>query len=226
VKPEQIAQLVAACRVPTSLEEQRKGPWEIRRFGWPDESASGNPFSTAMLKMKFREAGLEPFTGYTALLRDTLATMNRDYGDVVMEDTPREIRKHLPILMNAFGNVLISGLGLGCVVRGLLTRPEVKRIDIVEIDDAVISMVWPEFAVDHRCNLFYEDAEKITIAKRAHWDFAWHDVWHEYDALATIHMRLLQRFDPYVDRQGAWEFPRPAKRIYKSKRPNMLGGAR
>lgn len=222
---DEIAQLVAACRVPASLEAQRKGLWEIRRFGWPD-NFSGHPFSNAMLKMKMREAGIEPFCGYTALLRDTLATMNRDYGDVVMEDTPREIKKHLPILLAAHGRVLISGLGLGCVVRGLLSRPAVKSIDIVEIDDDVISMVWPEFAGDPRCNLFYEDAEKITIARRAHWDFAWHDVWHEHDALATIHMRLLQRFDPFVDRQGAWEFPRIAKRIYKSKRPNMLGGAK
>lgn len=224
MKPAEIMQLIAACRVPDSLEEQRNGLWEIRRFGWPDES--GNPFHTAMMKMKFREAGLEPFTGYTALLRDTLATQHRDFGDVVMEDSPRELKKHLPILMSAFGKVLISGLGLGCVVRGLLSKPEVTRIDVVEIDDAVIDMVWPEFAVDHRVNLFYEDAEKITIAKRAHWDFAWHDVWHEHDALALIHMRLLKRFDSFVDRQGAWEFPRHAKRVYKNLRPDMLGGAK
>jgi hypothetical protein len=49
-------------------------------------------------------------------------------------------------------------------------------------------MVWPEFAGNPRVNLFYEDAEKITIANRAHWDFAWHDLWHEHDALPTIHM--------------------------------------
>jgi hypothetical protein len=127
----EIDQIVAACRVPDSLEEQRKGLWEIRRFGWPDDF-SGHPISNAVMKMKFREAGLEPFTGYTALLRDTQATLHRNFGDVVMEDTPREIKKHLPILMNAFGKVLVTGLGLGCVVRGLLSRPAVKQIDVVE----------------------------------------------------------------------------------------------
>jgi hypothetical protein len=222
----EIEQLIRACRVPDSVPEQRKGLWEIRRYGWPSDEDLPNAWNNALLKMRMREAGIEPFTGYTALLRDTLATLNKDRGEVVMEDTPRELRKHLPILLQARGNVLITGLGLGCVVRGLLTKPEVKRIDVVEIDDDVIEMVWPEFTVDHRVNLFYDDALTIQIAKHAHWDFAWHDVWYETEPLATIHMQLLQRFDSYVDHQGAWEFPREVKRIYKRHRPSMIGGAR
>jgi spermidine synthase len=50
-----------------------------------------------------------------------------------MEDTLSELRRHTPIFMRAKGRLLVTGLGLG-VVRGLLAKPEVEHIDVVEID--------------------------------------------------------------------------------------------
>jgi hypothetical protein len=52
--------------------------------------------------------------------------------EVVMEDSPRELRRHLPIWMHAHGRVLVTGLGLGCVVRGLLASPHVEYIDVAK----------------------------------------------------------------------------------------------
>jgi hypothetical protein len=36
-----------------------------------------------------------------------------------MNDFPQELKKHLDFVLRARGRVLVTGLGLGCVVRGL-----------------------------------------------------------------------------------------------------------
>jgi hypothetical protein len=229
VTRDEIARLIDACRVPDEVREQKYGPWEIRRFAVPTDLST---FTDAAIRMLMLEAGLAGYKHYTALLRSTLATLHRNMGETVMEDSPRELRKHLPILMNARGRVLISGLGLGCVVRGLLSRPEVTRIDVIEIDPIVIDMIWPEFMMKGKCHLYIGDALTYDWAAEPlehgdhHWDFGWHDVWSETESLAVIHMKLMERYDTMIDRQGAWEFPRECKRIVKGMRPTYLGGAR
>lgn len=146
---------------------------------------------------------------YTVLRRLTWGSLLKA-GEVVMEDTPYELRKHLPILLAAHGRVLITGLGLGCVVRGLLTRPEVDHIDVIEIDEALLTYIGWEFAKDPRVTLHHGDAE--TIELDGQWDFAWHDVWSEKESLQLIHTRLMVRWLHQCQRQGAWELPRFAKR--------------
>src|SRR5689334_17996411 len=41
-------------------------------------------------------------------------------GRVIMSDTPDELRDLAPVLHHARGQVLVNGLGLGCVVKSLL----------------------------------------------------------------------------------------------------------
>jgi hypothetical protein len=215
----EIDRLLEACRVPDSMTDQRMGLWEIRRFYVPQNPSN---FPEAVFALRCKEAGLGGYKHYTALLRDTTATMHRDFGDVVMEDTPRELRKHLPILMKAHGRILISGLGLGCVVRGLLAKPEVERIDVVEIDATILDLVSDEFFWNPRVRFHHGDALTMKWPEGMRWDFAWHDIWTEDDSLAVLHMKLMEKYDGLVDRQGAWEFPRSCKRVVQRHRPRML----
>ena len=54
----------------------------------------------------------------TYLMRTTEATVHLNPpGEVVMEDTIFELKTHLGFILSASGNVLITGLGLGCVIR-------------------------------------------------------------------------------------------------------------
>src|SRR4051812_44820827 len=105
-------QLVHACRVPDTVQPATTGLWTIRRVS---AAEMPNPFSQAYLRYT-----LGGYDSYTLLERATLATMHRDFGECVMEDSARELRRHLPVLLVARGRVLVSGLGLGCVLRGLL----------------------------------------------------------------------------------------------------------
>jgi hypothetical protein len=190
--------LLAACRVPLALQPRQLGLWEIRRFDVADlESEVARAFVT-------HQVG---WPTYTMLARTTIATIERDMGEVVMEDSQRELRRHLPILLAAHGRVLVSGLGLGCVVRGLLSKPGVRHIDVVEIDPTILALVGDEFRCNRRVTLHLGDAESYDWPRAWRWDFAWHDVWTEPDTehLDVLHARLLARFRDRVTHQGAWQ---------------------
>lgn len=202
------AQLVAACRCPVWLAAvpQERGLWRLSQLHCPEVRLGVAQFLEA--------EGIWPCTHYTVLQRATADTLHMG-GEVVMEDTPRELRRHLPILIPARGRVLVSGLGLGCVVRGLLAKPEVEHVDVVEIDRDVIALAGGEFENDPRVTLHVGDALTIAWPKGARWDFAWHDVHASTSSeLHMLHARLLGRYHDHVRAQGAWEFDRRVKRAW------------
>lgn len=189
---------IRAARVPETLEPQCFGLWEIRRVTvTPD-------IDKAMM------AGVG-FPSMTMLHRSTLATMMRPHGEVVMEDSIRELRRHLPIWLRARGHVLVTGLGLGCVVRGLLASDQVERITVVEIDKGILKIVGREFERNPRVRLIEGNALKIDLAEK--FDYAWHDIWTEGEThLQVLHTRLIVRFGHRIPFQGARMLPRQVKR--------------
>ena len=193
---------VNAARVPDSLETQSFGLWDIRRM------TMTNPYHRA-------QAG---FDTVTFLQRWTYSTLHLGAGETVMEDSEPELRRHLPIWMIAHGRVLVTGLGLGCVVRGLLANGSVEKIDVVEIDHGIARVIGSEFASNPRVNLHVADALEWQIGDRK-WDFAWHDIWSDTDAgkphLQVLHGKLIARFHPNVANQGAWALPRKIARKLK-----------
>lgn len=204
-----------AARVPRSIEPQEFGLWKIERIKSQDSILG--------------ELGyLVGWPDYTILSRWTEATLNRVRGDIVMEDSTRELRKHLPIWMAARGRILVTGLGLGCVVRGLLAKPEVDRIEVVEIDRDIARIVGREFAGNARVGITLGDATQIDESiLPGSFDFAWHDLWMEGDGLQQLHMQLFFRFQRRCGPQGAWDFPRFAKRmITRRGRFQLLGAGR
>jgi hypothetical protein len=186
---------LAAARVPETLRPQSFGAWTIYRNAVP--------------------SNMQKFVGgatQTSLHRHTLATLHRGIGECVMEDSLSELQKHLPIWLAAHGRILVTGLGLGCVVRGLLAADVVENIDVIEIDPTIIAVVGPEFAVDPRVTIHCADALEFDFGQRR-WDFAWHDLWTDEPSgapkLQCIHAKLMVRCMPYITkRQGAWAFPR------------------
>lgn len=199
-----IGDLVHACRVPASVAERRVGLWEIRRLALP-RTLVGSAIARSW-------AQLGDYDDYTALFRDTTATLHQERGEVVMEDTPRELKRHLPILLAARGRVLVTGLGLGCVLRGLLANSRVDHIDVVEIDPAIVKLVGNEFENSSRVRIHLADALDWTPPAGTRYDFAWHDVWSEHEHLDLVHARMLVRYEPWCDRQGAWQMTRTVKR--------------
>ncbi len=205
------ADFIRAARVPLSLEPQTFGSWTIerRRVG---ESILFEDLSGVECRDRALPYGEVGFPDYTLLRRITLASLHLEKlgGEIVMEDSQRELRKHLGIWMVAKGRVLKTGLGLGCVVRGLLANPEVEHIDVVEIDDDIVRIIGREFAFNPRVTMHVADALTWDYGDRT-WDYAWHDL-HSFDetCLQKMHMDLFKRYRLAVPlaRQGAWAWPR------------------
>lgn len=203
-----------AARVPDSLQPQEFGPWMIKRIDFRGDTV-GERLLIAL------EVG---WPSMTTLERVTEATMHLEHGEVVMDDSKKELQRHLPIWLAAHGRVLISGLGLGCVVRGLLAKPEVDHVDVIEIDQRIIDVVGLEFAMNPRVTIHHGDALAIEWQTGTRWDAAWHDIWCEGNkGLHELHVELLARYRPMVCNQGAWMLPRIAGRL---ARPRLLGAPR
>lgn len=91
-----------------------------------------------------------------------------------MSDTPDEYRDALPFILEATGHVLVSGLGLGMVIKALLLKPDVASITVVELEADVIALVAPHYA-DPRLRVINADA--YTWRPDRQFDWAWHDIW-------------------------------------------------
>lgn len=164
--------------------------------------------------------GEPPLAGreYTSLLRYTDSTIHIG-GETVMTDEPGELRKHLAFVRAARGDVLVTGLGLACVVRGLQCSPRVRSITVVERDADVIRLVWPHTSHD-RVTLIEADANEFLCETSQRWDCAWHDIWTDRDGgelhLAVAHQRLMIYAARSVGFQGAWAFPRAHRRALRA----------
>lgn len=211
------ADFLAAARVPRSLKPQSFGLWTIER------RQCGDSIMFEDIEDRGLPYGCVGWPDYTLLRRFTDATIHLPHGEVVMEDSNRELRKHLPIWMVAKGRVLKTGLGLGCVVRGLLANPAVEHIDVVEIDPHIVHIIGAEFRNNPRVTIHLADALEWDFGDRR-WDYAWHDLHSFTDVhLQIMHSALFARYMSAVplERQGAWAFPREVAR----KLPKRLLGA-
>lgn len=173
----------------TSIEPQIFGLWCIEKVG---------------LQFASRRNPMHDITVWQTVLRRLPGRT------IVMEDSNHELSKHLPIWMAAAGRVLVTGLGLGCVVRGLLSKPQVTHIDVVDRDPGILRVVGAEFEGNPRVTLHLGDALKMHWPRAIHWDYAWHDLWSRDDEphLQLIHAQVLAKYQDHADHQGAWELPR------------------
>lgn len=214
-----------AARVPDRLRPQSFGPWTIRRVngltgiakltvGWGSQT------------LLHRHCGQVPEVAYPFDDEPARMVVESVWGDLVMEDSRNELIKHLPIWLAARGRVLVTGLGLGCVVRGLLANREVDHIDVVELDRHILRVVGHEFMGNRRVALHHGDA--LTFALPGPWDFAWHDLWcpkreDGTDELQLLHWKLIRRLRHRCGAQGAWALPRWVKRMARERGVSLIG---
>jgi hypothetical protein len=141
-------------------------------------------------------------------------------GELIMEDTPHELKTHLGFVMQACGKVLITGLGLGCVIRGLLLNPNVEHVTCIENSKDVLKLVSPYMPTE-RLTVIEAEALEWTAKNKQTFDCAWHDLWTNEEKgephLDIWHANLFLNCKRYVKRQGAWAFRKDAKALLVKK---------
>ena len=129
----------------------------------------------------------EPYL-YTSLLMG---------ADELMDDSLDTLSYMQPVLdyVNEMTNlgtpvesVLLGGLGLGCLISGLLKLDSIVSIDVLELYPDVIDLVGPAFTGDPRVNLVQADVTVPAYGRPypggdtfppegTTWDLAWFDTW-------------------------------------------------
>lgn len=227
-----------AARVSTFMEAAGQGRWRLKPFTYTEEDtrmAYLSAIAQGGLDVKMRSDRTIAPGDYICLMRRITDAERRDIEDgkvvdaespdgdpfyiPIMSDTPTEIREHGAAIENATGDVLITGLGLGCIVSALLTKPDVKSITVVEIDRDVIALTGPYYADDPRVTIINMDARDAASHFEENgvgFDYAWHDIWShiadrnlEDDTLAEHGLSYQTMFDIYdgiAYEQDAWAY--------------------
>lgn len=174
-------------RYRSKMREGRIGKWSIEKF-----EVTKN---IELMRMARDGRGTPPGM-YTKLHCDGVG--------VVMSDTDAEIWDHMPLFDAATGRVLIHGLGLGMAIQGVLNIPEVTHVDVVEIEQDVIDLVYPQLQ-DDRLVVHKGDAFKFVWPKNSRWDCVWHDIWNtQCDDNAGQMTTLRNKFKNRCSWQGCW----------------------
>ncbi len=97
-------------------------------------------------------------------------------GNVWMSDAPLEQESVKPAVALAKGDVLICGLGIGLLPTLIKHKKAVKQIDIVEINQQVIDLVFNRIKTP-KMNIIYADAWKYLKETEKKYDFIHIDIW-------------------------------------------------
>jgi SAM-dependent methyltransferase len=183
-----------SAELKVNVPEGKSGAWSVRRFTVDEESSRLDAVLSLGKGGRFVPPG-----EYTGLFCG---------HEIIMSDTPDEIRDHRHFIGRARGRVLIAGLGLGLVLQAVARKPDVTAVLVVEISPDVLALVRPHYAAmpwAHKVEIEQGDILERKPAKGEVWDAAWFDIW---DALctdnlaemATLHRRYARRADYY----GSW----------------------
>lgn len=202
---------VMRAAMATHIPCRTLGPWEITR------SQTAKPIVKPTTSG--RKAILPPGI-YTSLFCHVGEARSLDsaiVGELVMHDHPDELETHLDFMLKARGDVLITGLGLGCVARGCAANPDVKSVTVIERDARVIELVWPY--MPRGMKLVAGDAMQWAQTTQDRFTCAWHDLWSDPDkqehSLQVNHAELLYHLAQRAEFQGCWNMPRHIRRIWR-----------
>lgn len=156
----------------------------------------------------------------TYLSKFTEASMHLPHGEIIMEDSIYELNTHMGFMLKAKGNILITGLGLGCVIRGSLANGNAMHITCIERSKDVLKLVEP-YMPAKRLEIIEADALEWTKENKFKFDYAWHDLFTDQSAgephLDVWHTKLIINCTGSVKNQGAWAFSRVLKQIMSRK---------
>lgn len=175
-----------------TLPEGKKGDWSIKKFTVPKEP------NIEMMRLAMSGRSIRPGE-YTKLT-------HKKRG-VIMSDTPAEMADHYDFVRMAKGHCLINGLGLGMCVKAALSKSDVTKVTVIEMEQDVIDLVSPHYT-DDRLTIICADAMEYRPRKGDRFGAVWHDIWDtisqdNYEQMKTLH----RRYGRYADWQGSWGRP-------------------
>lgn len=130
------------------------------------------------------------------------------YGKLWMSNTQMEFRTNREFLLNAKGNVLIAGLGLGIVPTILCSRDQVSSVTVLEINPDLIDMMTPHLERP-KLKIIQADVLEYIPGKRECYDSLWFDIWSSIcldnlDAIKVLNRRWSRSRWSRVGPRSSW----------------------
>jgi len=174
------------------VPEGQSGEWKVSRF-------KPEGLFAEMHNIKYPRRQLTIGDTYTKLTH---------HGDVVMSDTPAELRDLRQLGQNLRGRILINGLGLGVALQGALDEKEVYHVTVIELSRDVISLVGQHYMARYGNKLLtiiHADAMDWIPPKGLRYNTVWHDIWpticgDNYESMKKLHRKYGKR----CNWQGSW----------------------
>lgn len=103
-------------------------------------------------------------------------------GRIWMNISPNEINTMQPSIDEAYGNVLVLGLGLGYYPFMISKKHNVKSVTIIENDSKIIDIfnknLLPFFPFKSKIKIIKNDAYEYTKKNSGNYDYIFADLWH------------------------------------------------
>ena len=126
-------------------------------------------------------------------------------GATVMSNTPDEINDFRFFLQWAEGSILINGLGLGVLLKGLAEKEELTDITVIELSLDVVKLVGSTFANNPKIEIIQGDAFEWQPPKGKRYTCVWHDIWNTICSDNIEEMKKLHRkYGRKAGYQGSW----------------------
>jgi len=125
----------------------------------------------------------------------------------LMDDSSETLSFYEDFLAVVTGDVLLCGLGLGCLIRGLLTCDHVTSIDVMELEQDIIDLVGPYYQ-DPRVNIVQGDGMTYEWPEGKRWNTAFFDAFPNVAQLSKNYSTIEERFWLRVDQLGCFARPK------------------
>ena len=131
--------------------------------------------------------------------------------DMIMSNTPDEIRDMYSFFKEARGKVLINGLGLGVALKVILEKKNednkyaVDHVTVIEQSEDVIKLVGEHFIKKYPDRLNIIQADALTYKPTNKYDVVFHDIWDNICSDNLNDMKLLHRkYGKRTKWQASW----------------------
>lgn len=119
-------------------------------------------------------------------------------GECIMSDTNMEKRTNRDFVINAHGNVLIGGLGIGLILLAIQDKEEVKKITVVEKNKEVIELVGSQLPLNEKVEIINADVFNYNPAQK--YNTIYMDIWNYINS--DVYQRemkpLISRYRRYL----------------------------
>lgn len=96
-------------------------------------------------------------------------------GELVMSETPMEHRTNSDFVLDANGDVLIGGLGLGMIILAIQDKENVSSITVVERSQDVIDAVAHQLPLNNNVKIICDNV--FTYKPSSKYDCIYMDIW-------------------------------------------------